>query len=164
MSIFSRNNVQVYGSGPKTMVLAHGYGCDQHMWRFITPAFADQYRVVAFDHVGAGKSDAAQYDRQKYDTLDGYACDVLEIVDTAGGAPAIFYGHSVSASIGLLAAKRQPAAFERLVLIGPSPCYINGDGYTGGFNRADIEGLMATLESNYLGWSSAIAPAIMGNA
>ena len=163
MSIFSRNNVQVYGSGPKTMVLAHGYGCDQHMWRFITPAFADRYRVVVFDHVGAGKSDAAQYDRQKYDTLDGYARDVLEIIDAAGGAPAVFVGHSVSASIGLLAAKRQPEAFERLVLIGPSPCYIDDDGYTGGFSRADIEGLLATLESNYLGWSSAIAPVIMGN-
>jgi sigma-B regulation protein RsbQ len=163
MSIQQRNNIHIEGSGTKTMLFAHGFGCDQNMWRFIVPAFANDYRVVLFDHVGAGKSDIAQYRPEKYNTLDGYANDVLDIIDAAGGAPVIFVGHSVSAMIGVLAAAKRPAAFERLILIGPSPCYINDGDYVGGFSRADIEGLLATLDSNYLGWSSATAPVIMGN-
>ena len=107
------------------MVLAHGFGCDQNMWRLIVPGFAGDYRVVLFDHVGAGKSDITQYRPEKYDTLTGYADDLLEIIDAVGGAPVIFVGHSVSAMIGVLAAARRPQAFERLILIGPSPCYIN---------------------------------------
>jgi sigma-B regulation protein RsbQ len=146
------------------MVLAHGFGCDQNMWRLVVPAFTDDHRVVLFDHVGAGKSDLAQYDEEKYGTLDGYATDVLEIIDAVGGAPAVFVGHSVSAMIGVLAAARQPVAFKCLIMVGPSPCYINQDDYTGGFSRTDIEGLMQTLESNYVGWSSAMAPVIMGNS
>ena len=145
-------------------MLAHGFGCDQNMWRFVVPAFANDYRVVLFDHVGAGKSDLTQYDPEKYGSLDGYASDILEIGNAVGGAPVVFVGHSVSAMIGVLAAARQPAAFERLVLVGPSPCYINDEGYTGGFTRADIEALMQTLDSNYVGWSSAMAPVIMGNS
>jgi sigma-B regulation protein RsbQ len=163
MSIFHRNNIQIQGTGEKTMVLAHGFGCDQNMWRFVVSAFVHDYRVVLFDHVGAGKSDIAQYRPDKYNTLDGYAGDVLEIIDAVGGGPVIFVGHSVSAMIGVLAAKRQPAAFDRLILIGPSPCYIDDSDYVGGFSRADIEALLETLNSNYLGWSSATAPVIMGN-
>jgi sigma-B regulation protein RsbQ len=164
MSVYQRNNVHITGTGPRTMVLAHGFGCDQNMWRFIVPAFQDDYRVILFDHVGAGKSDLTQYRREKYNSLEGYADDVLEIIDATGAAPTVFVGHSVSAMIGVLAAARRPAAFERLVLVGPSPCYINDEEYTGGFSRADIEGLLQTLDSNYVGWSSAMAPAIMGNA
>ena len=145
------------------MLLAHGFGCDQNMWRFLVPAFVDDYRVVLFDHVGSGKSDTTQYSAAKYATLDGYAADVLEIIDAVGGSPVVFVGHSVSAMIGVLAAIRRPMAFERLILIGPSPRYINDGDYVGGFSRADIEGLLKTLDSNYLGWSSATAPAIMGN-
>lgn len=145
------------------MLLAHGFGCDQNMWRFIVPAFVHEYRVVLFDHVGCGKSDTVQYNAAKYSTLDGYADDVLDIIDTVGGAPVIFVGHSVSAMIGVLAAVRRPTAFEQLILIGPSACYINDGDYVGGFSRADIEGLLATLDSNYLGWSGATAPVIMGN-
>jgi sigma-B regulation protein RsbQ len=163
MSIFHRNNIHIEGAGGKTMVLAHGFGCDQNMWRLIVPAFVSDYRVVLFDHVGAGKSDITQYRPEKYDTLTGYADDLLEIIDAVGGTPVIFVGHSVSAMIGVLAAARRPQAFERLILIGPSPCYINDSDYIGGFNRADIEALLATLDSNYLGWSSATAPLIMGN-
>ena len=163
MSVFDRNNIHIEGTGGKTLVLAHGFGCDQNMWRFIVPAFVDDYRVVLFDHVGAGKSDLTQYRPEKYDSLQGYTEDLLEIIDAVGGAPVIFVGHSVSAMIGVLAAAKRPDAFERLVLIGPSPCYINGSDYTGGFSRADIDGLLATLDSNYLGWSTATAPAIMGN-
>jgi sigma-B regulation protein RsbQ len=164
MSIYQRNNIHVQGAGTKTMVLAHGFGCDQNMWRFIVPAFLSDYRVVLFDHVGAGKSDVSQYRRDKYESLEGYADDVLEIIDAVGGAPVVFVGHSVSGMIGILAAAKRPSAFERLILIGPSPCYINGPDYVGGFNKSDIEALLATLDSNYLGWSSATAPVIMGNA
>jgi sigma-B regulation protein RsbQ len=164
MSIFRRNNVNIVGSGTKTMLFAHGYGCDQNMWRFVVPAFENEYRIVLFDHVGAGKSDSTQYRHEKYGNLQGYAEDVLEIMDAVGGEPAIFVGHSVSAMIGILAAQKNPEAFERLVLICPSPCYINDGDYIGGFSKRDIEGLLETLDNNYLGWSSAITPVIMGNA
>jgi sigma-B regulation protein RsbQ len=163
MSIFRTHNITVAGKGDKTIIFAHGYGCDQIMWRFIVPAFQNDYRVVLFDHVGAGKSDLGLYSREKYGTLNGYADDVLEIIDAVGG-PVIFVGHSVSAMIGVLAAIRRPEAFERLVLIGPSPCYINKDDYVGGFTKGDIEGLLQTLDENHLGWSRAMAPVIMKNA
>jgi sigma-B regulation protein RsbQ len=163
MSVYQRNNINIAGTGPRTMLLAHGFGCDQHMWRYVARAFESEYRIVLFDHVGAGKSDLSQYRREKYDTLHGYASDVLEIVEATGSAPVVFVGHSVSAMIGVLAAVQQPNAFDKLILIGPSPSYINDGDYVGGFNRADIEGLLQTLDSNYLGWSSAMAPVIMGN-
>ena len=163
MSIFERNNVTITGTGSKTMLLAHGYGCDQIMWRYLVPAFQDEYRVVLFDHVGAGKSDLSQYNREKYGTLDGYADDVLAIIDAVAGAPAVFVGHSVSAMIGVLAAIKRPGAFERLILVGPSPCYINQEDYVGGMNRSDIDALLQTLDENHLGWSRAMAPVIMKN-
>lgn len=133
------------------------------MWRFITPAFKNEYRLVLFDHVGAGKSDTTAYSKMKYETLEGYADDVLEICHALELQQAIFVGHSVSAMIGLLAALKEPDRFEKLVMIGPSPCYINSEGYTGGFSRADIKELLESLDSNYLGWSAAMAPVIMGN-
>jgi sigma-B regulation protein RsbQ len=133
------------------------------MWRFVAAAFENEYRVVLFDHVGAGKSDLSQYRRDKYDTLQGYAEDVLEIIEAVGGSPVVFVGHSVSSMIGVLAAAKRPDAFDRLILIGPSPCYINDAEYVGGFTKADIDGLLETLDSNHLGWSSAMAPVIMGN-
>jgi sigma-B regulation protein RsbQ len=145
------------------MLFAHGFGCDQNMWRFVAPHYEDRYRVVLFDHVGAGHSDLSSYDRQKYATLDGYATDVLEICDELGLEDVIFVGHSVSAMIGVLAARRQPARFAALVLVGPSPRYLDDEGYVGGFSRTDIEELLDALDSNYLGWSAAMAPAIMGN-
>jgi len=145
------------------MLLAHGYGCDQLMWRFLVPAFQDDYRLVLFDYVGAGKSDLSQYNREKYGTLCGYAQDVLDIIDAVSGAPVIFLGHSVSAMVGILAANERPAAFERLILLGPSPCYINRDEYIGGFSKDDIDGLLRTLDENHLGWSKAMAPVIMRN-
>lgn len=163
MSIHHRHNIHVEGRGTKTMLLAHGFGCDQNMWRFVTPAFTKEYRVVLFDHMGAGKSDVTQYRPEKYSSLEGYVDDVLEIIDAVEGAPVIFVGHSVSAMIGVLAAVKRPASFDRLILAGPSPCYINDFDYVGGFSRADIESLLATLDSNYLGWSTATAPVIMGN-
>jgi sigma-B regulation protein RsbQ len=146
------------------MLLAHGFGCDQNMWRFVAPAFEQSHRVVLFDHVGAGRSDATAFRRTKYASLDGYATDVLEILHALQLRDVIFVGHSVSAMIGVLAANREPDRFKALVLVGPSPRYIDDDGYVGGFSPQDIEELLDSLDSNYLGWSSAMAPVIMRNA
>jgi sigma-B regulation protein RsbQ len=146
------------------MVFAHGFGCDQNMWRNVWPAFADEHRVVLFDHVGHGGSDVSAFDPERYATLDGYARDVLDIcAELELDSDVVFVGHSVSAMIGALAAAAEPERFARLVMVGPSPRYIDDDGYAGGFSRADIDGLLGSLESNYLGWSSAMAPVIMGN-
>jgi sigma-B regulation protein RsbQ len=163
MTTTQRNNVRISGRGQKAMLFAHGFGCDQAMWRFVAPAFEDDFRVVLFDHVGAGHSDVTAYDREKYGTLDGYAEDVLEICRELDLEDVIFVGHSVSAMIGVLAGARDPVRFEALVLVGPSPRYIDDDGYVGGFSRTDVDELLQALESNYLGWSAAMAPAIMGN-
>jgi sigma-B regulation protein RsbQ len=145
------------------MLFAHGFGCDQNMWRYVWPAFADRYRIVLFDHVGHGGSDANAFDEQRYGSLEGYARDVLEIVEALDLEDVVFVGHSVSAMIGVLAAAEAPERFARLVLVAPSARYIDDDGYVGGFTREDIDGLLESLESNYLGWSSVMAPAIMGN-
>ena len=164
MSVLARNNVALLGRGTTPMVFAHGYGCDQHMWRLVAPAFADSHRLVLFDHVGAGGSDLAQYDRAKYSSLRGYAHDLLEICAALDLWHGVFVGHSVSAMIGLLAAIEEPARFDRLVLVGPSPRYVDDedDGYVGGFTREDIAGLLELQDSNYLGWSAGLAPVIMG--
>ncbi len=145
------------------MIFAHGFGCDQNMWRFVAPAFEDEYRIVLFDHVGAGLSDLSAYNPGRYASLQGYAADVLEICRELELKRAIFVGHSVSAMVGVLAAIQEPDRFESLILVGPSPRYIDDGDYTGGFSREDIEGLLDSLDSNYLGWSSAMAPVIMGN-
>lgn len=160
--IQQRNHVHTFGEGPVTLVFAHGFGCDQTMWRFIVPAFQQRYRIVLFDLVGSGNSDLSAYDYQKYGTLQGYADDLIEIVDHFTSGPVVFVGHSVSATIGMLASITRPGQFAAQVWVGPSPCYINDGDYVGGFTAADIEGLLETLESNYLGWSSTMAPAIMG--
>jgi sigma-B regulation protein RsbQ len=164
MDALSRHNVTVHGrpDGPP-IVFAHGFGCDQNMWRFVWPAFADEHRVILFDHVGHGHSDHTAFDRERYRSLDGYAEDVLAILRALEVHGAVFVGHSVSAMIGALAAVAEPERFSRLVMVGPSPRYIDDDGYKGGFSREDIDGLLESLASNYLGWSGAMAPVIMGN-
>lgn len=162
VNIQKRNNVHVHGAGDRTMIFAHGFGCDQNMWRFMTPKFADRYRVLTFDLVGSGQSDLDAYDKTKYSELQGYADDLLEIVDEFGSGPVLFVGHSVSAMIGALADLKAPGKFAAHMMIGPSPCYINDGDYVGGFTREDIDSLLDTLESNYLGWASNMAPAIMG--
>lgn len=163
MDAASRWNVHLSGreDGP-TLVFAHGFGCAQGMWRFVAPAFEDRYRVVLFDLAGCGDSDPASYDRVRHSSLQGHASDLLELCDELGLAEVRFVGHSVSAMIGVLAAERDPGRFASLVLVGPSPRYINADGYVGGFEAADIDDLLRALESNYLGWSAAMAPVIMG--
>lgn len=164
MNIVRRNNVQMKGHGDQALIFAHGFGCDQNMWRLVTPAFEDKFQIVLFDHVGSGRSDLSSYHKAKYSSLQGYANDVIEIIEELELKNTIFVGHSVSAMIGILAAIRRPELFEKLILVGPSPCYMNDGEYTGGFTREQIEGLMESLESNYLGWSASMAPVIMGNA
>lgn len=162
--VLTRNNVVVGGQpGGRPMVFAHGFGCDQHMWRFVAPAFEDRFRTILFDYVGAGASDLEAYDPDRYATLDGYARDVVEICEALDVRDAVFVGHSVSAMIGVLASLAAPGRIGALVLIGPSPRYIDDDGYVGGFSAADIDDLLASLDSNYLGWSSAMAPVIVAN-
>ncbi|WP_433046872.1 alpha/beta fold hydrolase [Dactylosporangium sp. CS-033363] len=146
------------------MVFSHGFGCDQNMWRFVAPRFADDHRVVLFDHVGAGNSDLSAYNPQRYSTLSGYAEDLLEVLRALDLRGVVFVGHSVSAMIGLLASIAEPDRFSKLVLVGPSPRYIDDDGYYGGFSAGEIDELLDSLDSNYLGWSAAMAPVIMGNA
>ena len=157
-----RNNVRLAGNGPATMVFAHGFGCDQTMWRFLAPAYEDRFRTISFDLVGSGGSDLSAYDRAKYGTLQGYADDLLEIIDDCATGPVVFVGHSVSTMIGLLATIKAPDKFMAQVMVGPSPCYINDGDYVGGFSREDIDELLDTMDANYLGWSSSLAPAIMG--
>ncbi len=148
--------------GAPALVFAHGFGCDQSMWRFVAPAFEATHRVVLFDHVGAGASDLAAYDPRRYGSLDGYAQDVVQILAELELGPAVFVGHSVSAMIGVLASVQRPDLFARLVLVCPSPRYVDDDGYRGGFGAAEIEELLETMDDNYLGWSAFIAPVIMG--
>ncbi|HEX2193083.1 MAG TPA: alpha/beta hydrolase [Acidimicrobiales bacterium] len=164
VDVLRRNNVTVAGNpGGRPMLFAHGFGCDQNMWRFVAPVFEDRYRTVLFDYVGAGGSDLTAYDPQRYSTLDGYARDVLEICEALELSDVVFVGHSVSSMIGALAAAAAPERFGALVLVGPSPRYVDDEGYHGGFTEEDIDGLLSSLDSNYLGWSSAMAPVIMGN-
>jgi len=158
-----RNNVRVRGAGHRTMIFAHGFGCDQNMWRFVAHAFEKDFMTVVFDHVGAGGSDLSAYDSAKYSTLSGYAKDVVEIGTELGLKDSAFVGHSVSSMIGVLAARQAPGMFGKLVLIGPSPRYIDDDGYVGGFSAQQIEELLRFFDSNHMGWSMQMAPMIMGN-
>ena len=161
--IIQRNNVTVFGRGTQTMMFAHGFGCGQNMWRFITPAFEENFRIILFDYVGAGKSDINSYNQERYSSLQGYAQDVLDICNVLNLEDVIFVGHSVSGMIGLLAAIERPSYFRQLIMVGPSPCYINKHEYVGGFEQQDIEGLLETMEKNYIGWSNFLAPQIMKN-
>lgn len=159
----TRNNVTIRGSGERTMMFAHGFGCDQAMWEPVARQFEDQFRVVLFDHVGAGRSDLAAYDSAKYAKLDGYAQDIAEIGQALKLENAIFVGHSVSAMIGALASISAPGMFSELVMVGPSPRYVDDGDYKGGFSHEQVEELLGFLAENQLGWSAAMAPAIMGN-
>lgn len=164
MDVRGRNNVTITGNpdGP-VLLLAHGFGCDQNLWRLAVPALARDHRVVLFDHVGAGRSDLSAWDPQRYASLHGYAEDVLALCRELDLRDVVFVGHSVSAMIGVLAVNADPGRFAKLVLLTPSPCYLDDDDYHGGFSAADIEELLDSLDSNYLGWSARMAPVIMGN-
>ena len=165
MDVLVRNNVKVAGRGTQPMLFAHGFGCDQNMWRFVAPAFADDYRLVLFDYVGSGRSDLSAYDAERYATLEGYAQDVLDVCHALDLRDVVFVGHSVSAMVGVLAAGREPERFAHLIMIGPSPRYLNDlPDYAGGFERSDIEALLDTMDKNYIGWANHLGPAIMANA
>jgi sigma-B regulation protein RsbQ len=161
--IIKRNNVRVIGQGEQTLMFAHGFGSDQNSFNAILPAFENDYRIVLFDYIGAGESDLTAYDELRYKSLSGYAMDVVDICQALNLRDVIFVGHSVSSMIGVLAAELEPSLFEKLVFIGPSPRYINDEGYYGGMDLQDLEGLMEVMDSNYLGWSSTMAPAVIGN-
>jgi sigma-B regulation protein RsbQ len=162
--ILTRNNVKVFGRGTQPMVFAHGFGCDQNMWRFVTPAFEDNYRIVLFDYTGSGRSDLRAYDPERYGSLDGYASDILDVCHALELADVILVGHSVSGVIAVLAANREPELFDRLILVGPSPRYVNDPpDYVGGFERRDLEGLLEMMDKNFIGWANFLAPAIMKN-
>ena len=162
MSIQSRNHIQVSGKGAAAMVFVHGFGCDQTMWRFLAPAYQDRFRVITYDLTGSGQSELSAYDRSKYGSLHGHAADLLEIVDSVTYGPVVIVGHSVGATIGMLATIAAPRRFAAQVMIGPSPCFINDGDYVGGFSRSDIDELLETMDANYLGWSRSVAPMIMG--
>jgi sigma-B regulation protein RsbQ len=164
MGVVDRYNVKVTGRPDGVpMMFAHGYGCDQNMWRYVAPRFEDEFRVVLFDHAGAGGADPAAYDPARHTTLAAYAEDVLAICHELDLREVVFVGHSVSSMIGALASIAEPDRFAKLVFVGPSPRYIDDAGYVGGFTEEDIAELLDSLDSNYLGWSSAMAPVIMGN-
>ncbi len=164
MDILRRNNVKVIGSAGKPVVMmAHGFGCDQNMWRLVAPALAEDFQVVLFDYVGSGGSEPSAWNDERYAALDGYAHDVIDICEALDLRDVAFVGHSVSAMVGVLAAAAAPERLSSLVMVGPSPCYIDDDAYRGGFSAEDIDELLESLESNYLGWSAVMAPVIMGN-
>jgi sigma-B regulation protein RsbQ len=162
MSVRIRNNVKVAGTGPATIVFAHGFGCDQTMWRFLAPAFHDHFRTITYDLTGSGGSDLRAYDRHRHGTLHGHADDLLDILDVCATGPVVVVGHSVSATIGLLAANKAPQRFAAQVMVGPSPCFMNDGDYVGGFNREELNELLETMEASFLGWAEKMAPVIMG--
>lgn len=163
-NVLSRNNVRVTGRGTRPLLFAHGFGCDQNMWRFVAPAFENDYRVILFDYVGSGRSELRAYNPERYSSLNGYAEDILDICEALELKDVILVGHSVSSMIGLLAAIREPERFHRLVFVGPSPRYINeAPDYVGGFERRDIEELLQTMDKNFIGWANFLAPVIMKN-
>lgn len=157
-----RNNVKIIGNGPQTIVMANGFGCDQKMWQYILPYFEKNYRVVLFDYVGSGQSNLKAYDGEKYNSLHGYKRDLLDVFEALELTSAIYFGHSVSSMIGMLAAIEKPEYFAHLIMIGPSPRYLNDDNYNGGFERTDIEELLSMMEMNFSGWASFMAPYAMG--
>ena len=163
--VLKRNNVKVTGAGTQPMLFAHGFGCDQNMWRHVAPAFEKDYKIVLFDYVGTGKSDLSAYDPERYGSLEGYAKDILEICEALDLRDVILVGHSVSSMIGVIAIREMPDRFSNLIMVGPSPRYINdAPDYVGGFERADIEGLLDMMDKNYIGWANFLAPAIMKNS
>ncbi|GGO09495.1 sigma factor SigB regulation protein RsbQ [Saccharibacillus kuerlensis] len=165
MNILERNHVTILGSGSRTIVFGHGFGCDQEMWKLVAPRFADRYRVVLFDYVGSGKSQLDQYDPIKYGTLQGYADDLLDVMEELELKDSIFVGHSVSSMIGAIASIRNPEFFSRLVMVGPSPRYLNDlPEYYGGFDREDIDELLEMMQLNFSGWASYMAPVAMQNS
>lgn len=163
MTASTRHNTTIKGNGTNVIMFVHGYGCDQNMWRYVTPSFENDFKIILFDHVGAGGSDLTAYSPEKYSKLEGYADDIIELAEELELKEIIFVGHSVSALIGIIASIKAPKLFKSLILVGPSPSYINDGEYVGGFTKEQIDELLESLDNNHLGWSMSIAPVIMGN-
>nr|ARK11137.1 sigma factor sigB regulation protein rsbQ [Fibrella sp. ES10-3-2-2] len=163
-SIPHRYNVTVQGEEKQPMLFAHGFGCDQTMWRYVAPAFNDDYQVIKFDYIGHGRAALDAYNQERYASLHGYAQDILDICHDLDLHDVILVGHSVSSMIGLLACIKEPQRFNRLVMVGPSARYMNDEGYYGGFERDDIEGLLDMMDNNFFGWATSLGPSIMANA
>jgi len=164
-NIIKRNNVTIIGDGEKTIILAHGFGCDQNMWERLIPYFKEDYRLVLFDYVGSGQSELAAFDVQRYSSINGYAQDIIEVCEAVNISGAIFIGHSVSCSAGIVAANLHPEYFSHLILIGPSPCFLNiPPDYLGGFENKDLEELLELMDQNYLGWANYLAPVVAGSS
>jgi sigma-B regulation protein RsbQ len=162
--VMARNNVKVIGNGPKTLMLAHGFGCDQNMWRFITPVLQQQFKIVLFDYVGSGSSDLSQFNKERYSGLEGYAKDIVEIGEALQLSDVIFIGHSVSSIIGALASIEAPSIFSKMIMICPSPCFLNfPPDYLGGFEKQDLQELLNLMDKNYIGWANYLAPLVMGD-
>lgn len=159
----NKNNIRVEGDGEKTIVFGHGFGCDQLVWGKVAPSFESQYQVVLFDYVGSGSSDKSFYSKERYSSLHGYKQDLLDVCDALELKKIYFVGHSVSGMIGLLASIERPELFEKLIMIGPSPCYLNEEGYKGGFEKSDIDDLLDMMEINYKEWAKYLAPVVMQN-
>ena len=165
INVRQRNNVKVLGSGETTLMLAHGFGCDQNMWRFMLPSLESNYKVVLFDYVGCGQSDVSAFDKKRYQTLDGYAQDVIEICEELKLQNIVFIGHSVSSIIGMLAVLQSPTIFSKIVMVCPSPCFLNfPPDYFGGFEKNDLEELLNLMDKNYIGWATYLAPLVMGQS
>jgi sigma-B regulation protein RsbQ len=162
-NISIRNNVKVLGEGSRILMFGHGFGSDQNTWKYIVPAFEKDFKIILFDYVGAGNSDLSAYDDARYGSLEGYAQDVIDICEELNVQEVTFIGHSVSSMIGLLAIKKRPLLFNKIIFIGPSPRYLNEPGYPGGINLDDLNELLEVMDSNYMGWSQMLAPVIMGN-
>lgn len=164
MEITKRNNVKIIGKGSQVIMFAHGFGADQNSWKGIIPAFIPDFKIILFDYVGSGNSDIGSYNASRYNNLSGYADDVIDICKALDLEDVIFVGHSVSSMVGVLASLKMPSLFKKIVFIGPSPRYINDEGYYGGMEEPDLEALLEMMDSNYLGWAGNMAPAIVGNA
>ncbi|EHQ26071.1 alpha/beta fold hydrolase [Mucilaginibacter paludis] len=164
IDVIKRNNIRIFGEGSQPLIFAHGFGCDQNVWRHLVNSFQSQYKIILFDYVGAGKSDLSAYDSKKYASLDGYAQDVIDICEVLDLKDVVFVGHSVSCMVGVRAAILNPSYFSKLVFVTPSPCYINDGEYIGGLEETDLLDLLAVMDNNYLGWSGMIAPMVMANA
>lgn len=162
--IIARNNVKIFGEGEQTLLLAHGFGCDQNMWRFVKSDLGKKYRLVLFDYVGSGKSDLASFSSEKYSALDGYAENIIDVCRALNLEKVTIVGHSVSSMIGLIASIDSPQYFANMVMICPSPCFLNfPPNYFGGFERKDLEELIDLMDKNYIGWANYLAPLVMGS-
>lgn len=162
-SVIQRNNITVHGNGDKVLVLAHGFGCDQRMWRYVLPTLSERYKVVLFDYVGSGNSDPSSFSVDRYSSLNGYAKDVVDVFEALELENVAFVGHSVSSIIGLIALLEAPNTIAELVMVCPSPYFLNDlPDYEGGFEQSDLQELMSLMDKNYIGWAHYLAPLVMG--